>query len=139
VKRVVAQTSINAAKNKFNTLRKLALVMAKMGSLRDLALQAAEIYRYELGRNWKIDPEIALIADKFNFEEPTFKDVELLFKYGACQCERPNRHHYSNGQWVPLSTDEYAYDYARRAVEYGLRALRKHFHENNDGYHRITT
>jgi len=121
--RAVTNEAKSAVKDETTKIRKLTRVMARMGVFDNIA-------RETLG-NWvrKSPYDIS----KVNYKDPVGSDAEYLFRVGLGCCDFPNHSEYANGVWTRLTEERRLAIYKDRAVEAGLRALRKHIYSTKEG------
>jgi hypothetical protein len=121
--RVVTNEAKNAVKDETTKIRKLTKVMARMGVFDKIAHGA-------LGNWWKGGIRS---VEGINYKDPVGSDAENLFRVGICHCNPPNHSDHVNGVWTRLSEEQRVAIYKKRAVEAGLRALRKHIYSTKEG------
>ena len=121
--RVVTNEAKSAVKDETTKIRKLTRVMARMGVFDKIA-------HGRLG-NWggAVRDDIS----KVNYKDPVGDDAEYLFRVGLGCCDFPNHSEYANGVWTRLTEERRLIVYRDRAVEAGLRALRKHIYSTKEG------
>jgi hypothetical protein len=120
--RVVTNEAKNAVKDETAKIRKLAKVMTRMGVFDNIARRRLE--------NWGgMRDDIS----KVNYKDPVGSDAEYLFRIGLGCCDFPNHSEYANGVWTRLTEERRLAIYKDRAVEAGLRALRKHIYSTKEG------
>jgi hypothetical protein len=121
--RAVTNEAKSAVKDETTKIRKLTRVMARMGVFDNIA-------RLALG-NWvrKSPYDISEV----NYKDPVGDDAETLFRVGLGCCDFPNHSEYANGVWTRLTEDRRLAIHKDRAVEAGLRALRKHIYSTKEG------
>ena len=121
--RVVTKEAKNEVKDETAKIRKLTKVMARMGVFDNIAHGA-------LGNWWKGGIQS---VEGINYKDPVGSDAENLFRVGICHCNPPNHSDHVDGVWTRLSEEQRVAIYKKRAVEAGLRALRKHIYGNTEG------
>jgi hypothetical protein len=121
--RAVTNEAKSAVKDETTKIRKLTRVMARMGVFDKIA-------HGRLG-NWggAVRDDIS----KVNYKDPVGDDAEYLFRVGLGCCDFPNHSEYVNGVWTQISMEQRLAIYRDRAVEAGLRALRKHIYSIKEG------
>ena len=110
-------------------LRKLTIAMARMGTF-DEHIKEAFKGRWRFNAVGKID--------KVTYHEPTAHDAEVVFTHGLKATNTPDKHRYENGKYVEISDAERFATLRTRAIENGMKMLRKHIYDTNDGYEKIT-
>ena len=121
--RVVTNEAKSAVKDETTKIRKLTRVMARMGVFDKIA-------HGRLG-NWGMG--VREDISKVNYKDPVGSDAEYLFRVGMGCCDFPNHSEYANGVWTRLTEERRLTIYKGRAVEAGLRALRKHIYSTKEG------
>jgi hypothetical protein len=123
--RAVTNEAKSAVKDETTKIRKLTRVMARMGVFDKIA-------HGRLG-NWGMGRGVREDISKVNYKDPVGSDAEYLFCVGLGCCDFPNHSEYVNGVWTKVSEEQRLIIYRDRAVEAGLRALRKHIYSTKEG------
>ena len=121
--RTVTNDAKSTVKDATTKIRKLTKVMARMGVFDSIARKRLE--------NWGTGVQDNI--SKVNYNDPVGDDAEHLFRVGLSCCDTPNHSEYVNGVWTKISEEQRLIIYRDRAVEAGLRALRKHIYSNTEG------
>jgi hypothetical protein len=76
--------------------------------------------------------------EEVTYHEPTANDAEIVFTHGLASANTPDKHQYVKGQYVEIDEQERFATLRTRAIENGMKMLRKHIYDTNDGYEKIT-
>lgn len=111
-------------------LRKLVMTMARIGSF-DGHMER----KIEQSGWFSTDTEL----NDVNYKDPTGKDAEIVFLTGLSMAVLPDRHVWEPAlrRYIKISTHERLQKLRARAVENGMKALRKHLYATQDGYELI--
>jgi hypothetical protein len=124
--RAVTNEAKSAVKDETSKIRKLTRVMARMGVFDGIASRALT--------GWgRIGQEAQRDISKINYNDPVGDDAEHLFRFGLSCCDTPNHSEHVNGVWTRIDGARRTEIYRDRAVEAGLRALRKHIYSTKEG------
>jgi hypothetical protein len=126
-KRQVRQDAQQQAKADTAVLRKLVIAMSRMGAFN-------EQMQHKIDQPWHEQGNANLA--KVNYKEPTGADAEIVFNNGLNTSFRPNHHKWDEQKkiYVAISHDEQFMQLRARAIENGMKHLRKHIYETTNGY-----
>lgn len=124
--RTITNDAKSEVKDATTKIRKLTKVMARMGVFDGIASKALT--------GWgRVGQEARRDLSVINYNDPVGKDAEYLFRVGLSYCDTPNQSEYVNGIWTKISEEQRLITYRDRAVEAGLRTLRKHIYSTKEG------
>lgn len=128
----VAATAKKTAKDETETIRKLLKVMARLGAFDEILKDLRSLRQYT--GTWLPLSKL----NEVNIKDPVGSDAELLFRIGLGCCSAPNHSGYRNGVWTTWNAEELMRIHRDRAVEAGLRALRKRIYLTTEGSYEFT-
>ena len=124
--RTITNDAKSEVKDATTKIRKLTKVMARMGVFDGIASRALTGWG-RMGQESRHDPS------KINYNDPVGDDAEYLFRVGLSCCDIPHHSEHVNGVWTRIDEARRLAIYKDRAVEAGLRALRKHIYSTKEG------
>lgn len=124
--RTITNDAKSEVKDATTKIRKLTKVMTRMGVFDGIASRALT--------GWgRIGQEVRRDLSVINYNDPVGDDAEYLFRVGLSCCDTPNHSEHVNGVWTKIDGARRLAIYKDRAVEAGLRALRKHIYSTKEG------
>lgn len=132
LKLVVDNGAVQKVKKEFDSLRKLTRTMLRIGAFDEFAAKY-------MTKRWdiKLDDYKSLVDIDPN--NPIGDDALAIIAHGAWNINRPDTHHWDKNtrQYVKRSLDEVMREWLTKAMERGLKDMRRKAYENNDAYIEI--
>lgn len=130
--RTVTNDAKNMVKGDTTKIRKLVKVMTRLGVFDEIARKGLN--------GWGGNGEAYLYGQlkTVNYKDPVGEDAETVFRVGLSRCNCPHQTAYINGVWSRVDEAERLSTYKTRAVEAGLRALRKSIYSTTEGSYELT-
>jgi len=128
VKRVVKNEAIQTTKANTAVIRKLAMVMVRVGF--------DEHIDNKLNRGWYSPPITKQLKD-IDYKNPTGDDAMAVLGHGMRMTLKPDTHVWRDGSYVVRTDDELRRIMRERVLENGMKALRKHIYETTEGYDHV--
>jgi hypothetical protein len=128
IKRVVKNEAVQAAKADTVIIRKLAMVMLRVGF--------EEHIEKKLNSYWYAPQQIKLIKD-IDYKNPTGDDALAVLAQGLRMATRPDAHVWKEGKYTELSMEERISLLRSRTLENGMKALRQHIYATTNGYDKV--
>lgn len=128
IKRVVKNEAIQSAKADTVIIRKLAMVMLRVGF--------EEHIEKKLNSYWYAPQQIKLIKD-IDYKNPTGDDAMAVLAQGLRMATRPDSHVWREGKYTELSMEERVSILRSRTLENGMKALRQHIYATTNGYDKV--
>lgn len=129
IKRTVKQEAIQKVKAETASIRKLAMVMLRVGFEEHLARR--------IEHNWWISrPAGVKEIEEVNYAQPTADDALAVLWAGMAVAQRPDFHQYDETlkTWVQVTPESRLQTLRMRVLDNGMKALRKHIYKTTDGY-----
>ena len=129
IKRTVKQEAIQKVKAETASIRKLAMVMLRVGFEEQLTKR--------LEANWWISkPKEVKAIEDVNYAQPTADDALAVLWAGMAVAQRPDYHQYDETlkTWVQVTPESRLQTLRMRVLDNGMKALRKHIYKTTDGY-----
>lgn len=115
-------------KRELDTIRKLTIGMARMGSFDSVE------HSFLKGGRWGVKSEINV--ENINYAEPTAEDAKALFALGV-QSVEIGRYYYTGQGYTQRSDEEMLLELRKRAAANGIKKLREHLYEQRNGFVKI--
>jgi hypothetical protein len=128
VKKVVKNAAIQAAKADTVIIRKLAMVMLRVGF--------EEHIEKKLKSYWYAPQQIKPIAN-VDYKNPTGDDAMAVLAQGLRMATRPDIHVWKDGKYTERSMEEQISLLRSRVLENGMKALRQHIYATTNGYDKV--
>jgi len=128
IKNIVKNEAIQAAKADTVIIRKLAMVMLRVGF--------EEHVEKKLNSYWYAPPQIKLLKD-VDYKNPTGDDAMAVLAQGLRMATRPDAHVWKNGKYEERSVEEQISLLRSRVLENGMKALRQHIYATTNGYEQV--
>ena len=128
VKNIVKNESIQQTKADTAVIRKLAMVMLRVGY--------EEHIEKKLNNYWYAPPQTKLLAD-VDYKNPTGDDATAVLNHGMRITHKPDAHVWVDGAYKDRSMEERVRIMRERVLENGMKALRKHIYKTTDGYEKV--
>lgn len=128
IKNIVKNEAIQSAKADTVIIRKLAMVMLRVGF--------EEHIEKKLNSYWYGPQQIKLIKD-IDYKNPTGDDAMAVLAQGLRMATRPDSHVWKEGKYTELSMEERISMLRSRTLENGMKALRQHIYATTNGYDKV--
>lgn len=128
IKSVVKNEAIQSTKADTVIIRKLAMVMLRVGY--------EEHLEKKLNSYWYAPQQIKLIKD-IDYKNPTGDDAMAVLAHGLRLASRPDTHVWKEGKYTELSMEERISLLRSRTLENGMKALRQHIYATTNGYEKV--
>jgi hypothetical protein len=128
IKSVVKNEAIQSAKADTVIIRKLAMVMLRVGF--------EEHVEKKLSSYWYAPQQIKLIKD-IDYKNPTGDDAMAVLAHGLHMASRPDTHVWKDGKYTERSREERISLLRSRTLENGMKALRQHIYATTNGYEKV--
>lgn len=128
IKSVVKNEAIQAVKADTAVLRKLAMVMLRVGF--------EEHIEKKLNNYWYSPPQTKLLAD-VNYKNPTGDDAIAVLNHGLRIANKPDTHVWTDDECKQRTMDERVRLMRERTLDNGMKALRKHIYLTTGGYDKV--
>lgn len=130
IKNLVKNEAIQQAKADTVIIRKLAMVMLRVGF--------DEHLDQKLDRYWYA-PQILKKLDEIDYKNPTGDDAMAVLCHGLRTTSRPDEHVFNDttNSYGKRSRDEQLQILRSRVLENGMKALRKHIYTTTGGYEQV--
>jgi hypothetical protein len=128
IKKVVKNDAVQQAKADTVIIRKLAMVMLRVGF--------EEHIEKKLNSYWYAPQQIKLIKD-VDYKNPTGEDAMAVLAQGLRMATRPDSHVWKDGNYTELSMEERISMLRSRTLENGMKALRQHIYATTNGYEKV--
>ena len=132
LKLIINNDHVKQVRKEFDALRKLTRTMIRLGSFDDFAAE------YMVNR-WKIRPDAYKALKDIDPNNPIGDDALALIAFGGYNIQRPDLHTWDPvaRAYVKLESDTVMRNWLMKAMERGLKEMRKDFYEHNDAYIEI--
>jgi hypothetical protein len=128
IKSVVKNEAIQSVKADTAVLRKLAMVMLRVGF--------EEHIEKKLSNYWYAPPQTKLLAD-VNYKNPMGDDATAVLNHGMRIANKPDTHVWVDGEYKQRTMDERVRLMRERTLDNGMKALRKHIYLTTGGYDKV--
>ena len=128
VKKVVKNEAVQQAKADTVIIRKLAMVMLRVGF--------EEHIEKKLNSYWYAPQQIKLIKD-IDYKNPTGDDAMAVLAQGLRMATRPDTHVWKDGKYTQRTLEEQISLLRSRTLENGMKALRQHIYATTNGYDKV--
>ena len=128
IKKVVKNEAVQQAKADTVIIRKLAMVMLRVGF--------EEHIEKKLKSYWYGPQETKLIKD-VDYKNPTGDDAMAVLAQGLRMATRPDTHVWKDGKYTERSLEEQISLLRSRVLENGMKALRQHIYATTNGYDKV--
>jgi hypothetical protein len=128
IKSVVKNEAIQSVKADTAVIRKLAMVMLRVGF--------EEHIEKKLNSYWYGSPTNKLIKD-VNYKNPTGDDAMAVLAQGLRMANKPDTHVWVGGKYELRSDAERLSILRERVLENGMKALRQHIYATTGGYEQV--
>lgn len=128
MKSLVKNESIQQAKADTVVIRKLAMVMLRVGF--------EEHIEKKLNSYWYTPPQTKLLHD-VNYKNPTGDDALAVLNHGLRVANKPDAHVWVDGTYRERTMDERVRLLRERVLENGMKALRNHIYATTNGYEKV--
>lgn len=128
IKSVVKNEAIQSVKADTAVLRKLAMVMLRVGY--------EEHIEKKLSNYWYAPPQTKLLAD-VNYKNPMGDDATAVLNHGMRIANKPDTHVWVDGEYKQRTMDERVRLMRERTLDNGMKALRKHIYLTTGGYDKV--
>jgi len=128
IKKVVKNEAVQQAKADTAVIRKLAMVMLRVGF--------EEHIEKKLNSYWYAPQQIKLIKD-IDYKNPTGDDAMAVLAQGLRIANKPDTHVWVDGAYKPRTMDERVRLMRERVLDNGMKALRKHIYATTGGYEQV--
>lgn len=128
IKNIVTNEAIQSVKADTAVLRKLAMVMLRVGY--------EEHIEKKLNNYWYSPPQTKLLAD-VNYKNPTGDDAIAVLNHGMRIANKPDTHVWTDGEYKQRTMDERIRLMRERTLDNGMKALRKHIYSTTGGYEKV--
>ena len=86
-----------------------------------------------IDRRWSVNQLDRTPLEDVNYKVPMGSDAETVFLHGLDKANVPDRSTYVGNQWVQRKPEEVRAIFIDNALEHGMKLLRRHIYETNDG------
>lgn len=128
IKNIVKNEAIQSAKADTVIIRKLAMVMLRVGF--------EEHIEKKLNSYWYAPQQVKLLKD-IDYKNPTGDDALAVLAQGLRMATRPDAHVWKEGKYTELSMEERISLLRSRTLENGMKALRQHIYATTNGYDKV--
>jgi hypothetical protein len=128
IKNIVKNEAIQSAKADTVVIRKLAMVMLRVGF--------EEHIEKKLNNYWYSPPQGKLLKD-VDYKNPTGDDALAVLNHGMRIANQPDTHVWADGKYTERSMDERVRLMRERTLDNGMKALRKHIYATTNGYEQV--
>jgi hypothetical protein len=123
---LVKPEAVQQAKADTKVIRLLLRGMVRLGVF-DQHIQE------RLNRQWSVNqPERIKIQD-VNYKVPMGSDAEAVFLLGLDKANTPDRSCYVDDKWIQRTPEQLHTILVDNAIDHGMKMLRRHIYETNDG------
>jgi hypothetical protein len=129
LKLVVSNEHAQKARKEFDQLRKLARTMVRLGNFDEFAGKYIQ-------NRWQILVNDYKKLDDIDPNNPIGDDAMALVAFGAYNISRPDMHTWDHMTRQYIKRDPYTVmrEWLTKALERGLKEMRKTYYKDNDGY-----
>ena len=129
LKLVVSNEHVQKVRKEFDQLRKLTRTMVRLGGFDDFAKQ------YMVNR-WQIKLNDYKSLDQIDPSNPIGDDALAIIAFGCYNTNRPDMHTWDHAtrSYIKLEPEQVMRTWLMKAMERGLKEMRKEFYEHNDAY-----
>jgi hypothetical protein len=128
IKNIVTNEAIQSVKADTVVLRKLAMVMLRVGF--------EEHIEKKLSQYWYAPQQTKLLGD-VNYKNPTGDDAIAVLNHGMRIANKPDTHVWAEGVYTERTMDERVRLMRERVLDNGMKALRKHIYSTTNGYKKV--
>jgi hypothetical protein len=128
IKNVVKNEAIQSVKADTVVIRKLAMVMLRVGF--------EEHIEKKLSNYWYSPQQTKLLKD-IEYKNPTGDDAMAVLTHGMRIANKPDTHVWADGKYTERTMDERVRLMRERTLDNGMKALRKHIYATTDGYEQV--
>jgi hypothetical protein len=128
IKSVVKNEAIQSVKADTAVLRKLAMVMLRVGY--------EEHIEKKLSNYWYAPDQGKMLAD-VNYKNPMGDDATAVLNHGMRIANKPDTHVWADGVYTERTMDERVRLMRERVLDNGMKALRKHIYLTTGGYDKV--
>ena len=128
IKNIVKNEAIQSVKADTAVIRKLALVMLRVGF--------EEHIEKKLSNYWYAPPQGKMLAD-IDYKNPTGDDALAVLNHGMRIANKPDTHIWVDGAYKLRTMDERVRLMRERVLDNGMKALRKHIYSTTNGYKQV--
>jgi hypothetical protein len=126
IKVLVKPEAVQQAKADTKIIRLLLRGMVRLGVF-DQHIQD------KLDRVWHHSARRVIKIEEVNYKTPLGSDAESVFLLGLEKSSPPDRSAYVNDQWVQRTNEQRYALLVDNAIDNGMKMLRRHIYETNDG------
>lgn len=126
IKVLVKPEAVQQAKADTKVIRLLLRGMVRLGVFDQYVKERID------RRSYVNQPERIKIQD-VNYKVPMGSDAEAVFLLGLDKANTPDRSTYVNDQWVQRTPEQLHTILVDNAIDHGMKMLRRHIYESNDG------
>jgi hypothetical protein len=126
IKVLVKPEAVQQAKADTKIIRLLLRGMVRLGVFDQYVKERID------RRSYVDQPERIKIQD-VNYKVPMGSDAEAVFLLGLDKANTPDRSTYVNDQWVQRTPEQLHTILVDNAIDHGMKMLRRHIYESNDG------
>jgi hypothetical protein len=128
IKNVVKNEAIQSVKADTAVIRKLAMVMLRVGF--------EEHIEKKLSNYWYSPQQTKLLKD-VDYKNPTGDDAMAVLNHGMRIANKPDTHVWVDGAYKQRTMDERVRLMRERVLDNGMKALRKHIYATTGGYEQV--